>query len=288
MSSELPTLAVTGSTGGLGGRVARRLAASDIAQRLLVRDLARAPRLDAAAPVLFGGYADRVGATEALAGVTTVFMVSGSESADRLDQHRAFVDAAADAGVRHIVYTSFHGAAPDATFTLARDHFATEEHVLRSGLEWTFLRDNLYLDFFPHLVGEDGVIRGPAGDGVVSAVSREDIAAGAAEVLAEPGAHVATTYHLTGPEALSLAEAAQTLAAALGREVRYHAETVEEAYESRRKWPAPDWQYDAWVSTYTAIAAGELAEVTDDVLTLTGHRPASLSDLLADHDGSET
>ena len=51
-----------------------------------------------------------------------------------------------------------------------------------------------------------------------------------------------------------------------GREVSYHDETVEEAYESRRQWEAPDWQYDAWVSTYTAIAAGELAEVTDHVL----------------------
>ena len=60
----------------------------------------------------------------------------------------------------------------------------------------------------------------------------------------------------------------------------FHDETVEEAYESRRKWDAPDWQYDAWVTTYTAIAAGEVANVTDDVLTLTGHRPLSLADLL--------
>ena len=71
------------------------------------------------------------------------------------------------------------------------------------------------------------------------------------------------------------------MSAALGREVRYHDETVEEAYESRRRWPAPDWQYDAWVSTYTAIAAGELAPVTDHVRTLTGRRPASLAELLA-------
>jgi NAD(P)H dehydrogenase (quinone) len=275
MSSEPPTLAVTGSTGALGGRVAHRLAASDVAQRLLARDVARVPKVDGGVPVTFAGYADRPSAVTALQGVTTLFMVSASESARRMDEHRVFIDAAAEAGVRHIVYTSFHNARPEATFTLARDHFLTEEHIKASGMEWTFLRDSLYLDFFPDLMGEDGVIRGPAGDGIVSAVSRADIAASAAEVLARPGAHVGTTYDLTGPEALSMSTVAETLSEALGREIRYHEETLEEAYESRKKWPAPDWQYDAWVSTYTAIAAGELADVTHHVLTLTGrHRSA--------------
>ena len=149
MSTELPTLAVTGSTGGLGGRVARLLAGSGVAQRLLARDVARVPELDGGVPVSFTGYADRADAVRALEGVSTLFMVSGSESADRRDQHRAFVDAAAEAGVRHIVYTSFFGAAPDATFTLARDHYATEEHIKASGMGWTFLRDNFYLDVIP-------------------------------------------------------------------------------------------------------------------------------------------
>ena len=280
MSTELPNLAVTGSTGALGSRVARRLAASDVPQRLLSRDVAKVPRLDRGVPAQFGGYADRATAHKALEGVTTLFMVSGPEAADRPDMHRAFIDAAAEAGVRHVVYTSFHNAAPEATFTLARDHFATEEHIKASGMDWTFLRDNLYLDFFPKMVDEDDVIRGPAGNGAVSAVSRDDIAASAASVLAEPGAHVSMTYDLTGPESLSLTAVAETLSSALGRRVRYQEETVQEAYESRRKWSAPDWQYDAWVSTYTAIAAGELAEVTHHVLTLTGRPPASLAELL--------
>ena len=280
MSTDLPTLAITGSTGALGGRVARRLAASDVSQRLLARDPARVPRLDGGAPVEFTGYDDPDSATRALEGVTTLFMVSAAESANRLEEHKAFVDAAAAAGVRHIIYTSFHAAAPESTFTLGRDHFNTEEHIKASGMDWTFLRDNFYLDFLPEMVGEDGVIRGPAGDGLVAAVSRDDIAASAAAVLAEPGAHVGSSYSLTGPEALSLTAVAETIAMVEDREVRYHDETLEEAYESRRKWPAPDWQYDAWVSTYTAIANGEVADVTHHVLTLTGRPPVSLSDYL--------
>jgi uncharacterized protein YbjT (DUF2867 family) len=280
VGEQLPSLAVTGATGGVGGHVARRLAAAGVGQRLLVRDLERAPRLERAVPVPFVGYADAASIREALDGVATLFMVSGAESADRLDQHRTMVETAAAAGVRHLVYTSFVGAAPDATFTLARDHHATEEMIRASGMRWTFLRDNLYLDFLPHMVGEDDVIRGPAGDGKAAAVTRDDIAASAAAVLVDPDAHVSTTYELTGPEALSLGEVARELSAAWGREIRYHPETVAEAYESRRRWPAPDWQYDAWVSTYTAIAAGELAEVTADVPRLTGRPATGLADLL--------
>jgi NAD(P)H dehydrogenase (quinone) len=278
--SELPTLAVTGSTGGLGGRVARRLAASDVAQRLLVRDASRAPALDGAVPVTFTDYADHDSSVAALQGVTTLFMVSAAENADRLAQHHAFVDAAAEAGVRHVVYTSFAGAAADSIFTLGRDHHFTEAHIRASGMDWTFLRDNLYLDFFPQIVGEDGVIRGPAGDGVVAAVTRDDVAASAAAVLADPGAHVGSTYVLTGPEAITMTQVAETISRAQGREVRFHDETLAEAYESRRKWGAPDWQNDAWVSTYTAIAGGEMAAVSDDVLRLTGRRPTSLAEWL--------
>ena len=149
------TLAVTGATGGLGGRVARALAARGVQQRLLVRDPARAPELPGAT-VVRSTYGDGELARASLEGVRTLLMVSAAESADRLEQHLTFVDAAAAAGVEHVVYTSFYGAAADATFTLARDHWVSEQHIRASGLRFTFLRDSLYADFLPLLVGEDG------------------------------------------------------------------------------------------------------------------------------------
>jgi len=275
-----PTLAVTGSTGAVGGMVARDLAGRGVAQRLLVRSPERAPDLGGAV-VAVCTYGDREAARAALEGVETLLMVSAAENADRLREHRTFVDAAADAGVRHVVYTSFAGAAPDCTFTLGRDHWATEEHIRSRGLTHTFLRDNFYLDFLPLMTGEDGVIRGPAGDGRMAGVARADVARSAAAVLLDPAAHADTTYTMTGPQALTLTEAAAILGEVTGREVTFHDETVEEAYESRRRWEAPQWQYDAWVSTYTAIRAGEVAEVSDDVRRLTGRAPLSLRDLLA-------
>ncbi|WP_408898907.1 SDR family oxidoreductase [Nocardioides sp. R1-1] len=281
------TIAVTGATGGLGGRVARALASRGIEQRLLVRDPSRAPELPHAT-VAAMSYADDALAAASLTGVDTLLMVSAAESADRLEQHRAFVDAAAAAGVRHVVYTSFYGAGPDCTFTLGRDHWATEEHLRAAGPDFTFLRDSFYLDFLPALVGEDDVIRGPAGEGRVAAVARDDIAASAVSVLLAPDGHRGATYDLTGPEALTFAAIAELLARHTGRPVTFHDETVEEAYASRRRWKAPDWQYDAWVSTYTAIARGELAGVTDHVERLTGRSPIGLAAYLSRAGGSPT
>ena len=111
----LPELAVTGSTGALGGRVARRLADRGVAQRLVVRDVANAPALAGASPVAAPSYGDTAAMRDALAGAKTLFLVSGRETKDRLEQHYSAIDAAVDAGVERIVYVSFLGAAPDAT-----------------------------------------------------------------------------------------------------------------------------------------------------------------------------
>jgi NAD(P)H dehydrogenase (quinone) len=277
-------IAVTGATGEVGGRVARELAEAGIPLRLVVRDAARAPGLSGDVEIAVASYADGPALERALAGTPIVFMVSAAESADRLDEHRTFVAAARVAGVEHIVYTSFFGAAPDAVFTLARDHFVTENLIREAGLGHTFLRDNLYTDFLPGLAGADGVIRGPAGAGRVASVTRADVAESATRVLRDrlhdAQAHAAATYELTGPEALTLAEVAAIVAEERGTPVTYLDETLPEAYASRAGYDAPPWQLDAWVSTYTAIAAGELERVTGDVERLTGHPARSLRDVL--------
>ena len=278
MPSGAP-VGVTGSTGRLGGRVARLLAAAGLEQRLVVRSPARAPVLPGTT-VAEASYADRDAVRRALDGLDVVLMVSAAEAENRLDEHRAFVDAAADAGVRHLVYISFFGAAPDATFTLARDHHVTEQHIEQSGMAWTHVRDNLYAEFFPMMADDDGVIRGPADDGRVSAVAQDDVAAAVTAVLLDPAPHEGRTYSLTGPEAVTLTEVAATMTRSLGRSYTFVDETVEEAYASRASYGAPGWQLDAWVSTYTAIASGALSRGTDDVERVTGRAPLSLADVL--------
>jgi NAD(P)H dehydrogenase (quinone) len=278
-------LAITGSTGAVGGRVARALA-DDMRNdfRLVVRDPSRAPDFDTDVRVC--DYAEHAAAVEALRGVDTLFMVSAAEAVDRRDQHRTFIRAAADAGVGHIVYTSFAGAAPDATFTLGRDHWDAEQAIRETGMTHTFLRDNFYSDLLPYFADSEGVIRGPAGDGRVAAVARADVADVAVAVLRAPGDHADATYVLTGPEALTLSEVATRAGALLGRELRFEDETVEEAYASRKAaYGAEDWQLDAWVSTYTAIRDGSAAEVTSDVERVAGHPARTLEEAIRESAG---
>jgi uncharacterized protein YbjT (DUF2867 family) len=176
----------------------------------------------------------------------------------RLQHQLTFIDAAVKAGVKRIVYVSFFGASPTATFTLARDHWATDQHLRSVGVALTILRDNLYADFTPHFIGTDGNIRGPAGDGRVAVVAQADMAEVAIAVLTGDGAYDGQTLNLTGPAALTMNEIASILSDHLGRAVAYIPETIEEAYASRAVYGAPPWQVDAWVSTYTAMAADEL------------------------------
>ncbi|QNE21728.1 SDR family oxidoreductase [Kribbella qitaiheensis] len=278
-TASLGLIGVTGATGQLGSRVARQLAESGIAQRLVVRDPARAPELSGA-EVAQAAYGDSAALLNALDGVHTLLLVSASESADRVSLHKATIDAAVAAGVRRIVYTSFVAAAPSATFTFARDHWHTEQHIIGTGVDYTFLRDNLYLDFIPGFAGEDGVIRGPAGDGRVAAVLREDVAEAAARVVADPS-HSGKTYDLTGPAAFTLAEAAAMLSDAWGKPIRYEAETLDEAYRSRESFGAPAWEVAGWVTSYAAIASGELSTPTTAIEEITGRPPTALSTYLA-------
>jgi uncharacterized protein YbjT (DUF2867 family) len=113
-------------------------------------------------------------------------------------------------------------------------------------------------------------------------VARDDIARAAVVVLTGEG-HAGAAYELTGPEALTLHEAAAQVAAAAGRPVTYVEETLEEARASRAPSGAPDWEIEGWVTTYVAIAKGELENVSPDIERLTGQAPMTLEQFLRDN-----
>ena len=216
---------------------------------------------------------------DAFEGLDTLFLCSAREAADRVEQHKIAVDAAVAAGVERIVYLSMIGAAADATFTFARHHFLTEQHIRASGVAFTFSRQNLYMDLLPLIAGPDSVIRGPGGHGRVVPVLRDDVADALLTMVTEVG-HEGATYELSGPDALTLDDLAGELSRSLGRTVTYENETLEQARASRAGYRAPDWELEGWITTYTAIAAGEFDVLTDDVTRLTGHPPVSVHELL--------
>ena len=215
-------IAITGATGHLGGGVARGLHERGRPLRLVVRDPSRAPDL-AGAALAMASYDDPDALRRAFEGVDTLFLVSAAEAQDRLAQHRTAVRAAAEAGVRRVVYTSFLGAAPDAAFTLARDHFHTEQALTDAGLAHVALRNSLYADVVPAFV-TDGVLRGPGGAGHLAPVARRDVVDVSVAALEDPT--LTGPLALTGPVLHDLAEIAAVTGEVTGDATRYVAETV--------------------------------------------------------------
>ncbi|TYK93010.1 SDR family NAD(P)-dependent oxidoreductase, partial [Streptococcus pyogenes] len=145
------------------------------------------------------------------------------------------------------------------------------------------LKDNFYLDFWVDLGLRDGELRGPAAEGKVSAVVRSDVAEVIATISQHPQNWENQTLNLTGPENLSLSVIAQKLSHWCQKSIPYSSETVPEAYASRQYWPAQDWEYDAWVSTYTAIAAGEQSGISPAIETVLGRPAKSLDQFLTEN-----
>ena len=280
-------IAITGSSGHIGGMVARHLSARGLPLILPLRNPAKAPNLPACEARPFA-YGDFELARQALSGVDVLFMVSAAESPTREQEHLTLVRAAAAAGVQHLVYLSFASASASSTFTLARTHAATEAAIQQTAMRYTFLRDNFYSEMMATIANADGIIAGPAGDGRVACVSQQDVAQAAANILAAivsgDDRHHNRSYTLTGSEALTFTDVAVILSDVTGKPHRYHNQTLAEAFASReRDYPdTPAWEIEAWVSTYTAIAGGELATVSDDLPQLLGRAPRRFAEVVRD------
>ena len=275
-------IGVTGVTGKLGGQVAKVLSQKGLKAVHIARSPERAIKYDNA-EIRKASYENSEESRKALEGIKTLLMISAKENPKRVEEHHDFIDAAKMAGVEHIVYISFYNNKKDATFTLSRDHYQTEKYIKEQGLKYTFLRDNFYIDFFLDLCFEYGEIRGPAGDGLVSAVARRDAADIVVAVMLNVQEYENKVLNLTGPRDLSMKNIVKVVGEKLGKEIFYINETVEEAYESRKVWEAEQWQYDSWVSTYTAIAKGEQSGVSLDIEKILNRPATSLEDLVKEY-----
>ncbi|EGD54338.1 NAD(P)H-binding protein [Gordonia neofelifaecis] len=221
----MTTYAVTGATGGLGGGaidslIDRGVAPSDIVA--VVRDESKADALKAAGvTVRVADYADSAALRSALDGVDKLLLVSGSEVGQRLPQHTNVIQAAKDAGVGLIAYTSILRA-DSSPLILAREHVETERLLAESDLDVVLLRNGWYSENYTQSLApavESGVFAGSAGDGVVAPAARADFAdAAAAALISAPAGSV---YELAGEERLTYTDVAATFAAASGRPVSY-------------------------------------------------------------------
>jgi len=271
---------VTGATGKIGSSIAKQLERLGKEFRLLVRDPKKLSSFPSAEKVT-GEYGDVESLDHAFRGVSSAFIVSRyGKPGERSKLHRNAFQAAQRAGVRYLIYLSTLGASPNSRFPMSRDHYESEGFLKVTGVPHTILRDSFYSELAVQMFNEDGVMKGPGGQGKVSWVGREEIAEAAAKLLASD-TPLLGTFPMTGPTALSLSETAALIGSLKHRSLRYEDEPVDVAKEWRSKLGVPTWEVDTWVGSYEAIAAGEFETVDPALATILGRQVSDLESYLA-------
>jgi uncharacterized protein YbjT (DUF2867 family) len=267
---------VTGATGKNGAEIIRRLSGRKERVRAMVRRhngiLPGTPNVEL--EYVEADFDDSASLRKVLRDVQRAFLVTNSSEHVQERQLR-FVDLAREAGVRHIVYLSQLHAASDSPLRFLRYHAAVEEALRRSGMTYTNLRPNLYMQgllMIGHTIASEGRFLAPAGDARVSVVDVRDIAAIAVAALTRSG-HEGKTYDITGPEALTHAEMAAQLSEALERQVAFVDVREQEFREALRGFRMPDWQADGLIEDYAHYRRGEASNISSAVKDVTGEAP---------------
>jgi NAD(P)H dehydrogenase (quinone) len=279
------TIAITGAAGQLGRLTAQQILDRVPADEVVLvtrRPDAIADLADAGATVRRGDFDEPDSLPAAFAGVDRLLLISVDVLGNRVAQHTAAIDAAATAGVGHVLYTSGLNAGSELPLVVSHDHGATEQAIRDRGLRWTALRMGLYAESqvaaaaravaSGHLVHNNG-------DGATAYVSREDCAGAAAAALAGEG-HEDRVYDITGPELVTQAQVAALAAEISGRPVVPVAIDDEEATQSLIAVGLPADVAKAIASFGTAIREGVLEVLSSHVEDLTGRPPRSLGDVL--------
>ena len=278
-------IVVTGASGHVGGLVARGLARRGVPLRAVTRNVERVPDLGGV-EVALAGYDEPDTLMDALEPGDRVFMVSMHEPPERrIALHRGFIDVAARRRVARVVYLSFVGAGPDASFLHARSHGATEAMLAESGLPFTAVRNGMYADEIASWFDPAGRITGPGGDGRVSLSYRPELAEAIVALLTDEAHDDRQVVNVTGPESFSLAELAANASDVTGDAYRYAPLDRDEWIAYRRSVGRPDWSIEAGISFYDGVRAGEADVVTDDYRVLTGKEPLSIREMIALHHG---
>jgi NAD(P)H dehydrogenase (quinone) len=278
------TVAVTGASGHLGRKVAdlllEHLAPSEVILLTRTPDALRAYS-ERGAVVRSADFNERASLAAAFSGAERALLISALDFERRAGQHRAAIEAAKAAGVRHVVYTSI--PEPEGNPAAASpSHYATELAARDSGLAWTFLRNNLYADFQVPVVAQasaSGQLVTSAGDGRVAYVSRDDCAAASVAVLVQDG-HEEKAYDITGPQAIGPQEVAALAAELGGRPVEVVPVDDDALLAGMIANGVPDTAAPILLSFVVAAREGFLDSVSSAVEELAGKSPTSLRDVV--------
>ncbi|MCE6992011.1 SDR family oxidoreductase [Dyadobacter sp. CY323] len=284
--SKSPKILITGATGTIGMELVKYLSAKEIPFKAMVRSLEKASELTAisGAEVVLGDFNDTNSLENALNGIERVFLLTNS-SEQAEEQQLRFVDAALKSGVTHIVKLSQWASEAHSPVRFLRYHAVVEQKIRESGMKFTFLRPNLFMQGllgFKDLIKYQGQFFGAIGDAKISLIDTRDIAAAAGESLIDRK-HENKTYNLTGPEALSHYEMADKLSLATGKNILFVDVPSDALRETLIHAGFPEWQADGLVEDYAHYKRGEAAEIAKGVFESTGAEPRSFDAFATDY-----
>jgi uncharacterized protein YbjT (DUF2867 family) len=285
-TSTTPTILITGATGSVGTELVKQLSAKGVSFRALVRSMDKAGPLASFknAEIISGDLGNAETVIRALDGIQHAFLLTNSsEQAEALQTN--FVQMAGKAGVQQIVKLSQFAANHNSPVRFLRYHAAVEQQIVQSGMAYTFLRPNLYMQGFlgfRELIAKQGKFFATAGDAKISAVDIRDIAAVAVEALTNTR-HVNKIYTLTGPESLTHQQMAEAFTQALGRTVQYINVSADQMYPALIQAGFPAWQAAGLIEDYDHYARGEAAEISSAIQDVTGKPARSFKEFAVDY-----
>jgi uncharacterized protein YbjT (DUF2867 family) len=276
---------VTGATGNNGLEVLKRLAAQNVQAHAMVRDRNRAKAIADMGIEMVEADFDRLETLpSALAGVDQAFLVTNStERAEA--QQLAFVEAAQQSGVKHIVKLSQFAADARSPVRFLRYHAAVESAIQATQMAYTFLRPNLFMQGllnFRSSIVEQNTFYAAIGDAKVSVVDVRDIADVAVAALTKAG-HEGKIYDLTGPQALTHTEMAERLSAVLGRQITFVDISPEAMRDALLGVGFPIWQADGLIEDYAHYRRNEAAAIASGIADATGKAPRQFKDFARDY-----
>ena len=276
---------VTGATGKTGSATAKSLSDMGEKFRVLIRNEAKKQELESlGAEVVIGSIENVEAVEQSMDGIDTVLILLPN-SEGQLKLEKQLVDSAKQSGAKKIVKMSSIEATPDAKSPIPKLHLESEEYIKQSGLSWTMVKPNFYMQNLLASAGtikDQGKIFLPMGEGKTGMIDTTDVGKVLAKVLSEDG-HESMNHEITGPEILSFYEVAEIFSQVLGTEVDYVDVPLAAYKETLGQFLTNQWHLDAVIDLFKGIAEGGIEEKTDTFNALMGNAPKSLAQFVTEN-----
>ena len=276
---------LTGATGKTGSATAIELSNLKVPFRALIRSEEKRDEIEAlGGEVIIGSAENRETIDQAMVGIEKLLIILPN-CENQLEMEMQLVDSAKAEGVEQIVYMSSVEADEECTSPIPKLHWDTEVYIKNSGLQWTMIKPNFYMQNFigsAKTIVEQNKFFLPMSEGKTGMIDTRDVGKVIAKVLSEEG-HEGQSYQITGPEILSFYNVAEKFSSVLKREVLY-VDMPMDAYKNiLSQFLTNQWHLDSVIDLFGGIAEGGIEYKTDTFEELIGTPPRSLEDFIEEH-----